>query len=363
MLKENKEGDSSTRSTPFLDAVFGRADVVVIRRREAQAAAVLVSALLAAAVYLLLSQGACTSKESNGKNKISHGESVCSVSGRGFEYWEPCLPDFFPGCKPCSATYTIQDLSPVFEMARTEWSIYGKTEPWWSVLTDDRWKGKLDIPAVHKDEFYESDIGVGLINELLHNFSSPGKVAKRNSAMDFGCGVGRPTFALHQKLGYKRVVGVDQSIWHLEIARREAERKGIARNVEFVVSNPDMLAALKCEKFDFAYSFIALQHIIPPLIVVYIEQICDSLKIGGTGFFQVPTKLIADYSQFKCSFDWAIKHMINEGGMQVWSLSEHWIVHALEKRGCKPKLIFDLDAIGIPGSESKAFYFFKETAV
>ena len=46
---------------------------------------------------------------------------------------------------------------------------------------------------------------------------------------------------------------------------------------------------------------IALQHMVPPLMVVYIEQFCDVLEFGGYGYFQVPTKLVADYSQFKCS--------------------------------------------------------------
>ena len=48
----------------------------------------------------------------------------------------------------------------MFEKARTEWSLFGKTEPWWSVLTDSRWKGMIDIPNNIKDEFYGSDIGV-----------------------------------------------------------------------------------------------------------------------------------------------------------------------------------------------------------
>jgi SAM-dependent methyltransferase len=272
----------------LLNIILGRVDVAVVHRREAQIVTAVIVIVLAAALF------SCQSVSS------SKSFQPCTASGRIFEYWEPCLPEFFPGCQPCSEKYTIKDMNTVFEAARTEWSMFGKTEPWWSVLTDDRWKGKVDIPNHIKDEFYESEIGEGLINELLRNFSD-GKQISRNSALDFGCGVGRTTFGLHQRLGFQRVVGIDQSIWHLQVARQEAKRKGIDGHVEFVVSNPDMLASLQCEKFDFAYSMIALQHMVPPLIVTYIEQMCDSLRVGGRGFFQVPTRLIADYSQVSAS--------------------------------------------------------------
>jgi hypothetical protein len=67
--------------------------------------------------------------------------------------------------------------------------MFGKTEPWWSVLTDDRWKGMVDIPNHIKDELYEFEIGEGQVNELLRNFSD-GKQISRISPLDFGCVVG-----------------------------------------------------------------------------------------------------------------------------------------------------------------------------
>ena len=107
--------------------------------------------------------------------------------------------------------------------------------------------------------------------------------------------------------------------------------------------------------FDFVFSIIALQHMVPPLMLAYIEQLCDSLHSGGHGFFQIPTKLLADYSQFRCDFSWSM----HEGGMQVWYLERDQVVAALARRSCKVLEDFNFDMIGIPQSESRAFFFEK----
>jgi hypothetical protein len=49
--------------------------------------------------------------------------------------------------------------------------------------------------------------------------------------------------------------------------------------------------------------------------------------------------------------------------MQVWSISEDLVEAALARRGCSVRQSFDLDAIGIPGSRSQAFFFAKEKHV
>jgi 2-polyprenyl-3-methyl-5-hydroxy-6-metoxy-1,4-benzoquinol methylase len=252
----------------------------------------------------------------------------------------------------CTQNYTVHDLSEVFEAHKLEWGWFGKTEPWWSVLTDDRWKGMKDIPDKIKDEFYSSEIGISTVIKLLEKY---GGMTKRNRALDFGSGVGRTALALKRNGGFKHVTGVDQSLWHIQTARKEIKRLGQDQQIKFVLSGVDMLLALRGSLFDFVFSIIALQHMIPPLMVAYIEQFCDSLYPGSHGFFQIPTKLLADYSQFKCDFTWSMK----EGGMQVWYLERDEVVSILKRRSCRVLEDFDFDMIGIPQAESKAFFFEK----
>jgi 2-polyprenyl-3-methyl-5-hydroxy-6-metoxy-1,4-benzoquinol methylase len=252
----------------------------------------------------------------------------------------------------CSQNYTVHDLSEVFEAHKLEWSWFGKTQPWWSVLTDDRWKGMTDIPEKIKDEFYSSQVGISTVLNLMDKY---GGMAKRNRALDFGSGVGRTALALRRDGGFNHVTGVDQSLWHIQTARREIKRLGQDQHIKFVLSGVDMLLALRGSLFDFVFSIIALQHMVPPLMLAYIEQLCDSLHSGGHGFFQIPTKLLADYSQFRCDFSWSM----HEGGMQVWYLERDQVVAALARRSCRVLEDFNFDMIGIPQSESRAFFFEK----
>jgi cyclopropane fatty-acyl-phospholipid synthase-like methyltransferase len=162
---------------------------------------------------------------------------------------------------------------------------------------------------------------------------------------------------LHKTLGYKKVIGIDQSVWHAIIARHEMKRLGLNENVEFRVSSPDLLKTVKGLRFDLVISIIVLQHMVPSLMVMYIEQFCDVLNVGGHGYFQVPTYLKADYSQFKCDYKWSIE----EGGMQVWYLEHKQVESSLNRRGCRILNSYVMDSIGIPESKSECFFFVKQS--
>ncbi len=118
----------------------------------------------------------------------------------------------------CSFKYDEASVTDVFESHRSEWAHFGRTQAWWSVLTDDRWKGMKDIPLDVKNNFYKSsDSEATDLLSQLKRFN----VKERGLALDFGCGVGRLSMMLHKTLGYKKVIGIDQSVWHAIIARHE----------------------------------------------------------------------------------------------------------------------------------------------
>ncbi|NTV49887.1 MAG: class I SAM-dependent methyltransferase [Geobacteraceae bacterium] len=176
----------------------------------------------------------------------------------------------------------VDDLEETF-------SFWGKREPYFCVLTASKFllhnmtdQGKMSDQAL--DHFYslgESDIRFAF--EILeHN----GININPTMALDFGCGVGRLTFALAKIFCF--VIGCDISEPHLEIARDNACQFGI-NNVHFIKSSANLLDRLSPESFDFIYSRLVLQHIPPILSKAYIRQFTSLLKAGGYMLIQLPT--------------------------------------------------------------------------
>lgn len=129
-----------------------------------------------------------------------------------------------------------------------------------------------DIPAAYKDEFYKSCCAeYADLSEILAEFSA----SNRKRALDFGSGLGRLSLMLYQRMGIAHVLGVDQSVWHARVASAEMRRPGVQDHVQFLVSGPDLLRTAAENRFDLVIAMIALQHMVPPLMAVYIEQFCD----------------------------------------------------------------------------------------
>jgi cyclopropane fatty-acyl-phospholipid synthase-like methyltransferase len=119
-----------------------------------------------------------------------------------------------------------------------------------------------DIPAAYKDEFYKSCCAeYADLSEILAEFSA----SNRKRALDFGSGLGRLSLMLYQRMG----------IAHVLVASAEMRRPGVQDHVQFLVSGPDLLQTAAENRFDLVIAMIALQHMVPPLMAVYIEQFCD----------------------------------------------------------------------------------------
>jgi SAM-dependent methyltransferase len=181
------------------------------------------------------------------------------------------------------------------------WSSYGTTDPYWSVLTAERWRAANVARAEVLEEFYES--GAGGIRRfeawLARNELEIGAGAV---CMEYGCGVGRCTVWLARR--FRRVVAFDVSQPHLEAARAATAARGID-NVEFVlVRGPDDLSLLNGA--DVFYSTLVLQHNPPPITVDILDAAFKGLKGGGIAFFQIPT-YADDYSFGKEDYDTVVR--------------------------------------------------------
>jgi SAM-dependent methyltransferase len=164
------------------------------------------------------------------------------------------------------------------------------------------------------------------------------------NVLDFGCGLGRlaAAFATHDDV--RAVACVDQSTYHLEKATDEVEGLrvdlGLKGRFQTLVSNPDLLGSIRgapelpqCK--DLVHSVIVLQHMVPPLQVMYMEQMCDALAPGGKLWLQIPYK-----SNMKLACDEKSFHKPRlQGGIQMHAMSLEHAGSILERRGCSVKVI------------------------
>ncbi len=158
------------------------------------------------------------------------------------------------------------------------WDAHARRDPLWAVLSDvgkeDR---KWDV-----ERFFET--GFNEIALLFYQLDFNGIHVNRGSALDFGCGLGRLSQALAPH--FNRVVGVDVSSKMVETA---ATFNRFPEKVSYV-SNP--AAHLHCfpeKSFDFIYSNLVLQHILPDQALAYVRELLRILAPAGVLVFQLPS--------------------------------------------------------------------------
>jgi SAM-dependent methyltransferase len=161
-----------------------------------------------------------------------------------------------------------------------DWQAIAKEDPYWGVLSVDRFKG-ASLNGSTSEEFYET--GERQIATLFKTIEEHFKIATPiESALDFGCGVGRLLIPLAKRV--KRAVGVDISPDMLNLARQYAGKSGCA-NVELVPSDDDL--AQVTGSFGLVNSLIVLQHIHPDRGYRIIRRLVELIAPGGFGSLQI----------------------------------------------------------------------------
>lgn len=175
-----------------------------------------------------------------------------------------------------------QQMDAMFQRIYAAWRAFGESEPHWSVLTNDAFR--RDTFEHHRESFFGH--GRFDVDQYL-------AIARRasdrplTSALDFGCGVGRLTIPLAERVG--RVVGVDISSGHLQEARTAAQLFGSTAEFQEIasVSDIDRLGV-----FDFIMSRIVLQHNPPPIMADIYRRLLRRLAPGGVAVVQIPTYIV-----------------------------------------------------------------------
>ncbi|TDY25501.1 methyltransferase family protein [Paraburkholderia sp. BL6665CI2N2] len=157
-----------------------------------------------------------------------------------------------------------------------EWEKFGASDPYYGVLSHDRFKGGNTDQTARDDFFSSGEVHVTqcfsiIEKELDANFEP-------HRALDFGCGVGRITIPLARRID--RVVGLDVSDSMLVEAKKNCQRSGLD-NVDLLESD-DRLMNLN-GSFDFIHSFIVFQHIPTNRGEAILMEMISHLTDGGIG--------------------------------------------------------------------------------
>lgn len=160
------------------------------------------------------------------------------------------------------------------------WSSFAAREPYFAVLTQDRFlRANLDHRA--KADFYESgESHVSEVYEVIGAHIDQHFVT--TTLLEYGCGPGRLLIPFARKAS--SVTGVDIAPAMLEIAREAAAEAG--------VPGIELLTAGEFDRdqrqFDLVNCHLLLQRLRPAAGLRLLEQLVERVRLGGIGVFQFP---------------------------------------------------------------------------
>jgi len=154
------------------------------------------------------------------------------------------------------------------------WRAFGRSEPYWAVWADRRFRRKTISDADRKAFFESGTVHVRKVLRTIDTKVVPGFAPTR--ALDFGCGVGRVTIPLAEVCD--QVIGVDVSAAMLAEARQSSRE---VSNIVYMTANDD-LSEVEAS-FDLVHSYIVLQHIEPQRGMRIMITLLDRVSQGGIG--------------------------------------------------------------------------------
>ncbi|MGF1604172.1 MAG: class I SAM-dependent methyltransferase [Thermosynechococcaceae cyanobacterium] len=224
-----------------------------------------------------------------------------------------------------------------------DWEFYGKNDPFYGVVTWDKFKSsRLDDEA--KRDFFKTgeeyiSTTIEFIKENLSRDFHPKK------ALDFGCGVGR--LAIPLSAVCESVTGIDVSSSMLDKGRENCQEYGIT-NLSFVQGD-DTLSDVS-GSYDFIHSYIVFQHIPQKRGEQIAKRLIDLLEEDGIGvlhftYFRNYDRLsILKYHVYKSlPFLWKLKNLFkgsSTGPMMQMNLYDlNQLFQLLQENDCHRSLV------------------------
>src|SRR5438445_2111463 len=158
---------------------------------------------------------------------------------------------------------------------QTNWEEFAKEDPMWAILTDPQRKGNQWKPL----EFFASgQADVGGLMAYLHSLQIR---ISFDSALDFGCGIGRLSQGLCRY--FTMVNGVDISPSMIEAAKQYNQ---YGDQCTYHLNARANLKLFGDGSMTFVYTVITLQHIPTHMQHQYVEEFFRVLKPGGVAVFR-----------------------------------------------------------------------------
>lgn len=160
---------------------------------------------------------------------------------------------------------------------KSTWESLGRVDPLWAVLSDpDKRHGQWEV-----EDFMTTGRGhVDWVEGELHGL----ELSLGERVLDFGCGVGRLTNALAERVA--SAVGVDIADSMVQQARR---LNRYPERVSFVSYDGKELPFADGD-FDSAVSLIVLQHARPRVQLACLLELQRVVRVGGILALQIPSR-------------------------------------------------------------------------
>jgi SAM-dependent methyltransferase len=206
------------------------------------------------------------------------------------------------------------------------WTQLGEADPYWSVLSVDRFQAGSFWE--NEEAFWESgkDILARFQRWLQRNRIA---LPANASCLEYGCGTGRITRWLSQE--FASLVACDISEAHLKLAAEAIPAERRERVTFFRISHIGRLEELP--PFDVLFSTIVLQHNPPPIIAYILDKLLAGLRPGGIAYFQVPT-LFPGY-RFVLA-EYLSSTVGTENGMEMHVLPQRHVFEIAARNRCEP---------------------------
>ncbi len=156
------------------------------------------------------------------------------------------------------------------------WEDWGAVDPMYAILTDPQFRfGQGDL-----DVFLST--GDGMIESLLKECDRLGIGQRRDTALDFGCGLGRLTAPLANH--FESVVGIDVAATMVKQARAIHGSR-----CQFAVWQEADLSIYPSKSFDLIVSLLVLQHL-PSRVLMegFMAEFVRILRPGGALVLNLP---------------------------------------------------------------------------
>jgi len=139
-----------------------------------------------------------------------------------------------------------------------------------------------------KDEIDRSE-DRGYVAKSLETFLLPYTSLKGMHVLDFGCGCGATTVILG-RMG-ARVVGVDPSLAHIEVANMRLKELGLMDTAAVVYVSDTSRLPMATESFDVIVCYQVLEHIPGPARSLHLLEMWRVLRKGGCLFVSAPNRI------------------------------------------------------------------------